>query len=52
MKIIKTIAISLLLFCGTLILAQLLENNLSYLRTEFLQHGKGYTQHFINSFIN
>lgn len=51
-KPLKTAFIMSAITMISIIIANMLKDNLSFLRVEFLQHGKGYAQHFINSFIN
>lgn len=51
-KTFKTIIVMVAVMLSSIAAVKTVRSNVSFLRVEFLQHGKGYTQHFINSFIN
>ena len=51
-KSFKTIAITALFGLSLFAAVKITSSNYHLLKTDFLIHAKGKTQHFINSFIN
>lgn len=51
-KTFKTALIAVALGLSLFASAKIIRSNYKVLRTDFLMHSKGKTQHFINSFIN
>lgn len=51
-KTFKIALITGLLGLSLFVSAKIIKSNYKVIRTDFLMHSKGKTQHFINSFIN